>query len=314
MPALRIGTRASDLALWQAQHVAARLSALEPGRAIDLVPITTTGDELADAPLERMEGTGFFTSTIEARLLAGEIDLAVHSYKDLPVVATAGLAVGAVLERAPVEDVLCAREGWTLERLPRGARVGTSSPRRSAQLKGLRPDLDFRPLRGNLPTRLARVERGELEAIVLARAGLVRLGLEGRISEIFPVERVLPAPAQGALAVHVRACDPVAAAAVAPLDHEDTRRAVESERAVLHALRGGCSVPVGAHARACGARVELEAGVFDPADGGAIRARDWGSEPLELGRRVSERLLALGADRVLAAIDRTAGLAAPRVR
>ncbi len=304
MKAHRIGTRASALARWQTDAVARLWREAEPGVQVEVIELATAGDELPDAPLERMEGTGFFTSTLERALLHGEIDLAVHSYKDLPVVSTPGLVVAAVPPRGPIEDVLCARLGLTLARLPRGTRVGTSSVRRTAQLKALRPDLEYRPLRGNVPTRLERVARGELDAVVLAAAGLDRLGLSGRVTERFAVERLLTAPAQGAMAVEVRADDAALRQALGRLEHRATRRAVETERAVLHELRGGCSVPVGAWARVEGDRITLMAGVFAPAGDRALRVQVSGVAPEATGAEAARRLLDLGAGAILAELER----------
>jgi hydroxymethylbilane synthase len=309
MNVVRIGTRASALARWQTEHVIALWRAREPGLRAEIVDLSSAGDDLPEAPLERMEGTGFFTSAIESALLERSIDVAVHSLKDLPVAATDGLALAAIPSRGPVEDALCAREGATLASLPAGARVGTSSLRRVAQLRALRPDLDLRPLRGNVPTRLERVARGELDAVVLARAGLERLGMADRASEIFPVERVLPAPAQGALAVQCRVADVDLRARLASLDDAPTRRAVEAERALLHALRGGCSVPVGAHARVSGATMTLEAGVFAPDGRRALRVEVQGLEPSTTGAEAARRLLASGAGEILAALERAPRLA-----
>jgi hydroxymethylbilane synthase len=311
MAPIRIGTRASDLALWQTSHVAARLRGLDPSIELEVVRLSTVGDDLVDVPLERAEGTGFFTSTIERALLAGSIDLAVHSYKDLPTEPTAGLAIGAVLERAAVEDVLCARDGRTFSNLPRGGSVGTSSPRRTAQLRLRRPDLEFVSLRGNVPTRLGRIERRELDGAILARAGLERLARTEWITEIFSVADLLPAPAQGALAVQVRAGDHVTRECAAALDHVATRCAVDAERAVLRALRGGCSVPVGAFARASGSWITLDAGVFDLEGLHAVRTVMRGDDPQTLGKAMADWLLEHGADRILEAVDRTFRLAAP---
>lgn len=309
MRAVRIGTRASALARWQTEHVIARWTAIEPGLRTEVVDLSTAGDDLPDAPLERMEGTGFFTSAIERALLERAIDVAVHSLKDLPVAATAGLALAAIPARGPVEDALCARDGATLASLPARARVGTSSLRRTAQLRMLRPDLDLQPLRGNVPTRLDRVARGELDAVVLALAGLERLGMAERASETFPVERVLPAPAQGALAVQCRADDAELRERLAALDDAPARRAVEAERALLHALRGGCSVPVGAHARVTGGTVTLRAGVFAPDGSRALRAEAAGTDPETTGAEAGRRLLASGAGEILAALARAPRLA-----
>jgi len=305
--AIRIGTRGSALARWQSDHVASRLAALAPGIRIEIVEITSAGDRIADVPLSHVEGTGFFTAAIERALADREVDVAVHSYKDLPVAATPGLVVAAVPARGPVEDVLCARGGHTLQALPAGSRVGTCSARRTAQVTAARRDLEIRPLRGNVPTRVGRVARGELDAIVLARVGLARLGLEAHITQVFDIEDMLPAPAQGALAVQCRAGDARVARLLAALDDEWTRRAVDAERTLLHALGGGCSVPVGASAAREGDGLAMSAGVFDEA-GRAVRARVTGNDPLALGHEAARRLLAAGAGDILAAFDKKAAM------
>jgi hydroxymethylbilane synthase len=304
--AIRIGTRGSALALWQARHVAARLAEVAPEARVELVEIVSTGDQVADLPLADVEGTGFFTATLERALAAGDIDVAVHSHKDLPVVATPDLTIAAVPARGAVEDVLCARDGLTLATLPSGARVGTCSTRRTAQVLARRPDLEVRPLRGNVPTRVGRVTGGALDAIVLARAGLERLALQVHITEVFAVLDFLPAPGQGALAVQCRAADVALRALLSALDNAAARRAVEAERAVLHALGGGCSVPVGAVAVCNGATVALAAGVFTVDGTKALRAEGRGTNAAALGAATARRLLELGAGDILAACDETA--------
>jgi hydroxymethylbilane synthase len=308
---IRIGTRGSALALWQARHVADRLTAVTPGAQIELVEIVSTGDRITDVPLTNVEGTGFFTATLERALLAGEVDVAVHSHKDLPVTATRDLVVAAVPARGPVEDVLCARNGATLATLPPAARIGTCSARRTAQVRARRPDLDVRPLRGNVPTRVGRVTAGELDAVVLARAGLVRLGLDGHVTETFTVTGFLQAPAQGALAVQCRVGDAAIVAAIGRLDDDGTRRAVAAERAVLHALGGGCSVPVGAVAVARGDGVALTAAVFSLDGTRVVSAQGHGRHAAAVGAATARRLLDLGADRLLAEFARASRLAAP---
>ncbi len=295
---LRIGTRGSALALWQSRHVAARLSAAHRELEVELVEIISTGDRIKDLPLSHVEGTGFFTATLEQALVAGEIDVAVHSYKDLPVESTPTLVVAAVPARGPVEDVLCARDGLTLARLPAGARVGTCSTRRAAQVRLTRPDLELVALRGNVPTRVARVGR-DLDAIVLARAGLVRLGLEHAITETFSTERMLPAPAQGALAIQCRASDEAIGRQLFALEDTETRRAVDAERTLLHALGGGCSVPVGALAVISGRDIALTAAVFDVNGTTAIRVSTTGADASTLGRMTAERLVERGAGAIL---------------
>ena len=303
MKSLRIGTRGSALALWQSRHVASLLARTLPGLAIELVEISSLGDRVTDVPLSHVEGTGFFTASIEQALLANDVDIAVHSYKDLPVESTPGLTVAAVPQRGPVEDVLCARDGRTLATLQPGARVGTCSARRSAQIRMLRTDLQLVPLRGNVPTRVGRI-KDDLDAIVLARAGLVRLGLDAAISEVFTTGQLLPAPAQGAMAIQCRADDRELILRLSVLNHGPTRRAVDAERAMLHALGGGCSVPVGGLATASDAGIHLEAGAFSLGANPAVRTTEIGAYPEEVGQRAAHDLIARGADAILAEFQR----------
>jgi hydroxymethylbilane synthase len=296
---LRIGTRGSALAQTQAAAVGRALRARDPSITIDMVELSTAGDDEPEAPLERLEGVGWFTSTLERALAEGRIDLAVHSYKDLPVDDAYGLHIAATLERGPVEDVLCARHNARLETLPLGARVGTSSLRRLAQLRRMRPDLCYVSLRGNVPTRLERVKRGELDGVVLARAGLERLGLMNQVSEVFPVSRLFPAPGQGALAIQTRADDREVTAHAAALDHRATHHAVRAERLVLRALRGGCSVPVGVCARPVGNRFRLMAAVFSLTSTDMLEVILNGPDPETLGRDAASRLVEAGALRLL---------------
>lgn len=299
MAVVRLGTRGSALALWQTRHIATCLGVLAHGIRIEVVEIVSTGDRITDVPLSEVEGTGFFTATLERALADGRVDVAVHSYKDLPVESTPGLTVAAVPARGPVEDVLCARDGLTLDALPPGARVGTCSARRTAQVLARRPDVVIHPLRGNVPTRVQRVTSGELDAIVLARAGLVRLGLDTHVTEVFPTDVVLPAPAQGALAVQCRTTDADLVNVLAALDDGPTRRAVIAERTLLHALGGGCSVPVGAVAADDRSRLTLAAGVFTLDGARCIRVEDRGTDAAVLGESAAQRLLALGAGEIL---------------
>lgn len=334
MTAIRIGTRGSALALWQARHVAARLHTLAPHVAVELVEITSTGDRITDVPLTDVEGTGFFTATLERALADGRVDVAVHSYKDLPIDHAPSLVVAAVPPRGPVEDALCVRrqeagarssqcesaavesaqsaksaaapsaKSLPIPSLPPGARIGTCSARRTAQLKAMRPDLDLRPLRGNVPTRVAKLTSGELDAIVLARAGLVRLGLEAHITEIFPATLVLPAPAQGALAIQCRSADGEMISLLRGLDDEATRRAVDAERMVLHALGGGCSVPVGAIATIEEGEVQLTAGVFALDRPQQVQVEVRGRDAHAVGHEAARRLLDLGAGEILASFGK----------
>jgi len=217
---LRVGTRASRLALWQTNHVIARLEASWPGLRVERVPITTLGDRMTTVALSRIGDKGLFTRELEDGLRSGEIDMAVHSLKDLPTELSDGVAISAVLQREDARDVLISRDGHTLDGLPRGARIGTSSLRRQAQVAGLRPDAALVDLRGNVPTRLDKVAAGEVDAALLAYAGLRRLGLESRVAEVFDVGRIVPAPGQGALAVQTRAGDDRLAALLRPLAEE----------------------------------------------------------------------------------------------
>jgi hydroxymethylbilane synthase len=304
MTALRLGSRSSALARWQSDFVLRRLRALDPDLHIELVEITTEGDAFPEILMLDTDGTGLFTSALERALLANQIDLAVHSFKDLPIEAPAELRIAAVPERGAVEDVLCSVDHRPLAELPAGSRVGTSSSRRIAQLRALRPDLEWVPMRGNVPTRLARVRPDDLDAVVLARAGIERLGMSSQVSEVFAASVVLPAPAQGALAVEIRASDTALAERLAALDHAPSRRAVESERAVLHALAGGCAVPVGALAVAVESGVQLLAGVFDPDGEGAVRAYAREAEPAASVARVVRTLVQGGAREILARFER----------
>lgn len=298
MKRLRIGTRGSALALWQSRHVAALLARNLPGLDVELVEISSLGDRVTDVPLSHVEGTGFFTASIEQALVSGAVDIAVHSYKDLPVASTPGLVVAAVPQRGAVEDVLCARDGRTLATLPSGARVGTCSARRTAQVRLQRNDLELVPLRGNVPTRVARIQ-DDLDAVVLAKAGLVRLSLDGAITEEFTIDRMLPAPAQGAMAIQCRADDRDLILRLSVLNHAPTHRAVDAERAMLHELGGGCSVPVGGLAHVDDAGIHLTAAAFSMQSARAARAKQFGSYPEEVGKYAAAELLAHGAGAIL---------------
>ncbi len=251
MKTLRIATRGSQLALWQANHVRDLLIANEPDLAVELVVLKTTGDRIVDRPLQAVGGKGLFVKEIEEALQDGRADLAVHSMKDLPTALAEGLAIVAVPKRADASDALCLPRGEkvkSLDDLAQGARVGTSSLRRLCQLKQQRPDLHIEALRGNVDTRLRKLDEGQYDAIVLAAAGLDRLGLHERIALRLPTSTMLPAVAQGALALECRADDAANAARVGALDHAETHLAVEAERAFLARLEGGCQTPIAAHA------------------------------------------------------------------
>lgn len=296
---LRIGSRGSKLALWQAEWVARELARF--GQVARIEIIRTTGDKMTDVALAQVGGKGLFTREIEEALLAGRIDLAVHSLKDLPTALPEGLALAAVPAREDARDAVVGRP---LSRLEPGARVGTSSLRRTAQLRLLRPDLIIEPVRGNVDTRLRKLAEGRYDAIVLALAGLRRLGWEERIAEILPLETMLPAVGQGALAIETREDDGVARAACRPLEDEGTRRAVTAERALLTALGGGCQVPIAAHGVISDGALWLRAAVISPDGTQAVRDEIRGApdDAEQLGRELARRLLASGAQAILEAI------------
>lgn len=288
---LLLGTRGSDLAVTQSNTVADALRAA--GHEVETVIVRTRGDRERGS-LTALAGLGVFAAELRSALLAGECDFAVHSYKDLPVAGVPGLVVAAVPEREDSRDALCARDGLTLAELPSGARIGTGSPRRIAQLRALRPDCEFVDIRGNVGTRLARVAPGDLDAVVLATAGLNRLGLAGAITEHL---EILPAPGQGALAVECRADDPGTLAVLATLEHPASRAAADAERAVLAALGGGCAAPIGARVDTPGEAAVLRAGVF-AADGVSSVTEHVdlvAADPEGTGRELARRLLADGA-------------------
>lgn len=296
MHMLTIGSRGSKLALWQAEWVARRLG--EFGYATRIEIIKTTGDKITDVALSKVGGKGLFTKEIEEALLARTIDLAVHSMKDVPTELPAGLTLGAVSARQDPRDAVVGRP---LGQLPAGAKVGTSSLRRAAQLRLLRPDLAIENIRGNVDTRLRKLDEGRYDAVILACAGLKRLGLEDRIAEPLPVDVMIPAVGQGALGIEIRDEDGPAAEACRRLEDPATRTAVLAERAFLAALGGGCQVPVGAHAQVAGATVALEAIVISPSAGDPVRGRSSGpvAEAAALGRRLGEELLERGAREIL---------------
>lgn len=295
---IRIGTRGSALALWQSEHVKSRLEAA--GQRIELVIITTTGDRIQDRRLESAGGKGAFLKEIEEAMLAGEVDLAVHSLKDVPTVLPDGLRLCAFLERADPRDAWLSRSGASLDTLPAGAVVGTTSLRRQALIRALRPELKLEDLRGNVDTRIQRLHEGRFDAIVLAMAGLTRLGRAEVVTEPLPAERFLPAPGQGAIALECRVGDDAIAAAVQGLHHEPTARRVAAERAFLHVFQGGCNVPLGAHAVEEENGLHLRAFVARPDGSRIVRAEGRGREPESLGREVAEELIGQGARELIA--------------
>jgi len=296
---LTIGSRGSQLALWQARWIQARLAALGHETRIEI--IHTTGDRITDVPLAKVGSKGLFTKEIEEALLRGDIDLAVHSMKDMPTEIPAGLAIAAVPEREDPRDAIV---GARLGELRHGARVGTSSLRRSAQLRALRPDLLIESIRGNVDTRLRKVEESSFDAIVLAAAGLRRLGLEQRIAEVLDPEVMCPAVGQGALAVETRSDAGLAWKVCGQLDHPETRATVTAERAVLARLGGGCQVPIGAHARLDGATLNIDAVVVAPEGDAIVRLSASGgvSDAQSIGEALGGDLLNAGGREILEAV------------
>ncbi len=296
-----IGSRRSQLALWQTMHIVSLLQKKRPGLHCEVIPIDTRGDQILDTPLAEMPGKGVFTAELEKGLRERSIDLAVHSLKDLPVEDAPELSLGAITARADVRDVLVAREASTLAALPAGAVVGTSSPRRRLQILAARPDLEVRPIRGNVETRVGKVQSGAYDAAVLAAAGLVRLGMTGVIGEWLPLQLMLPAPGQGALAVQCRAVDPFIQELLAEIDDPAARAETTAERAFLSGLGGGCSAPIAAHAAASsGGNLALQGLVADRDGRQVIRVAGQGTDPADLGRRLAEEALAQGAGLLLA--------------
>jgi len=296
---LTIGSRGSQLALWQARWIQARLESM--GEQCRLEIIHTTGDKITDVALSKVGTKGLFTKEIEEALLAGAIDLAVHSLKDMPTELPAGLRLAAIPEREDPRDALVGR---TLAELAAGARVGTSSLRRAAQLRALRPDLEIESIRGNLDTRLRKLDEGRYDAIMLASAGLRRLGWENRISELLDPGVMCPAVGQGALAVETRTDSGAAFRIVKRLEHTETRIAVTAERALLASLGGGCQVPIGAYATVQAGKVHIRAIVVSPDGSRIIRKQSSGSvdDAASVGRALGEELLAEGGQQILEAV------------
>lgn len=299
---LRIATRKSALALWQTEHVADRLRALHPGISVQLVPLSTRGDEVLDRSLAAIGGKGLFLKELEEAMLRGEADLAVHSLKDVPMALEGPFVLPAVLERANPFDAFVSNTHDDVAALPEGARVGTSSLRRRAQLKALRPDLDIVDLRGNVNTRLAKLDAGDYAAIVLACAGLERLGFHARIRATLAPPAVLPAASQGAIAIECRADATDVQALLAPLDHAPTRRCVDAERAMNLALGGSCHAAIAAYCIEKGGALRLRGWVGDARSGEGIAVDLAGptEAPQTLGTQAADALRARGAVRLLA--------------
>jgi hydroxymethylbilane synthase len=301
MNRLRIATRRSALALWQAEHVACALQAAHPGLHVELLPMTTRGDELLDRPLATLGGKGLFLKELELALLDDRADIAVHSLKDVPARLDDAFTLGAILEREDPADALVVRGQVTLETLPPGTRIGSSSLRRQAQLRARRPDLTILDLRGNINTRLAKLDAGDYDAIVLACAGLHRLGLDGRIDQRLPPPDWLPGVGQGAIAIQLRCTNAAIRDLLQPLHHAETALCVSAERAFNLALAGDCTVPIGAYAQRVAGRLRLWGMVGDAARGIVLSADGEGDaeQPEALGESVAERLRQLGADTIL---------------
>src|ERR1700741_1706977 len=333
MPKLRIGSRGSQLALWQANHISALLRAR--GHEVEIEIIHTTGDKITDVALAKVGTKGMFTKEIEEALAAGKVDLAVHSLKDLPTELPKGFEIAAITERQDPRDAFCSRHYSKIEELPKRARVGTSSLRRQAQLKAIRPDLDIHPLRGNVDTRLRKLEQGEYDAIILASAGLKRLGKTELIKQIIPAEIMCPAAGQGALGIEIRQGDAKTRDLLAFLNDPNARAATTCERALLNSLGGGCQVPIGAFAEvrrqnnregheftraessppnsaalAAGVGLHLESIVADPDGSKVLRDSRDGDDPEKLGNEAAASLLARGGDAILEAVYGR-GLAVP---
>lgn len=308
MKPVRIGTRGSLLAKWQAEYVRKRIfeaTGVEP----EIVIVKTTGDRLQQAPFSEIGGKGVFVKELEEALLEERIDLAVHSVKDIPTDVPSRLCFPAVCRREDVRDCLVAGRGETLASLRPGARIGTGSLRRQSQLLRLRPDLDLRDLRGNVDTRLRKVESGEYAGVVLAKAGLDRLGLSGRISEVFSAAACMPAVGQGAIAVEARVKDAELGDAIGALDDHETRQSIVAERALLGTLEGGCQVPLGAWARFERGELVLDAVVCSPDGATCVRQRGQGpaDQPRELGQHVARLLAEAGAAKILEEVYRARG-------
>jgi len=309
MARLRIGSRGSQLALWQAHHISGLLR--ERGHEVELEIIKTTGDKITDVALAKVGTKGMFTKEIEEALLEGRVDLAVHSLKDLPTELSREFEIAAITKRENPRDVFCSTKFQSIDELPQGGRVGTSSLRRQAQLKALRPDLEIHPLRGNVDTRLRKLENGEYDAIILAAAGLNRLGKTELVKQVIPAEIMCPAAGQGALGIEIRAGDTETREHLAFLDDAAARATSTCERALLNKLGGGCQVPIGASAEMRGGKLHLEAIVAHPDGSVVLRESRDGSDPVELGEQVGDTLLARGGEGILEEVYGQ-GLAAPQ--
>lgn len=308
MNTIRIATRKSALALWQAEYVKAELLRHHPDLTVELVPMSTQGDKILDTPLAKIGGKGLFVKELEQAMLDGRADIAVHSMKDVPVEFPDGLMLHTICPRENPQDAFVSNQFRSLQQLPAGAVVGTSSLRRQCQIKALRPDLTVRDLRGNVNTRLAKLDNGEFAAIILAAAGLIRLGFEHRIAGLLPVDTSLPANGQGAVGIECRTDDSLVQKLLAPLEHTPTRLCVLAERAMNRKLQGGCQVPIGAFAVLENDTLWLR-GLVGATDGSEIirhQLRGPMQQAEQLGEALAEYLLAQGAGRILQAVYQAA--------
>jgi hydroxymethylbilane synthase len=297
MARLRIGSRGSQLALWQANHISDLLR--QRGHQIEIEIIKTTGDKITDVALAKVGTKGMFTKEIEEALADGRVDLAVHSLKDLPTNIPLGFEVAAITKRENPRDVFCSYRYGGIDDLPQGGRVGTSSLRRQAQLRALRPDLKIHPLRGNVDTRLRKLEAGEFDAVILAAAGLNRLGKTEFVRQVIPAAIMCPAAGQGALGIEIRAGDSATRQHLTFLEDRAARATTTCERALLNKLGGGCQVPIGAFAEVRDGGLHLEAIVADPDGSKVIRESRDGSDPVQLGELVGDALLRRGGEEIL---------------
>jgi len=301
---LRIATRKSPLALWQAEHVAEELRAANPDLQVELVGMSTKGDKILDTPLAKIGGKGLFVKELEQGMLEGHADIAVHSMKDVPVELPEGLHLAVIMEREEPRDAFVSNRFDSIDALPQGARLGTASLRRQCQAAERRPDLEILPLRGNVNTRLKKLDDGEFDAIILAGAGLLRLGFHDRIRALMDTDHSLPAIGQGALGIECRTDDARVNALIEPLHHPETAACVGAERALNHRLMGGCQVPIGGYATLEGAILSLR-GLVGEADGSRIIRGKVGGAAADaeaLGIALAEDLLDRGADQILAAL------------
>jgi hydroxymethylbilane synthase len=304
---IRIATRKSPLAMWQAEHVKAALEAAHPGIKVELLGMTTKGDRILDTPLAKIGGKGLFIKELEVGMLEGTADIAVHSMKDVPVEFPEGLELAVIMEREDPRDAFVSNDFETIDNLPEGATVGTASLRRQCQLQARRPDLKITPLRGNVNTRLAKLDNGDYDAIILAAAGLLRLGFRDRVRAFIEPEESLPAIGKGAIGIECRSDDERIKALIAPLHHAETSTRLAAERAMNERLSGGCQVPIAGHATLEGETLTIHGLVGEPDGSRIIRANRSGpsAEAVALGTAVADELLENGADAILKSLYHT---------